>query len=516
MSNPLAGVTTNLRDPFSHPGLIWRSMLLVLIAILVRYDSFAGRLSGAHGFRQAQTASIIRCLAEGRGTFFHPTSELGMPNDPMAVEPPVYQAILGTVCRYFGYSETMLRSFSVLCGLVTGLALALLVHTLTASRTAAWLCGAFYFGAILPAFFHATPMPDNLILAIVAVALWLFGRAAASPSGLSHGAALLTGAFAIGLKPPLCVGLVFAACCLLRRRLNAARAFGFIAMMVLAGGVMAAAWGVWASFISKGTYFAFIFDPKFSFQWNFGWRTLLGSQYYVLSAERCIQQVAWVAVPFVLLACIRRNQNPFRTFVLVWLVGEITGFLVFANLNCIHNYYQLRVSLFAAVAGALGWFALTNGAGTRLEKIAANRHLVTALGLVSVLMPLPMLGRHQFVTDHLTQIFRAGVRIQTFPRTKLVAGIDRFAWDYPLPYAAHRQMFLITQFKIGAFSYDNFDAFASALIDDVYVVGNPWVSEGRMGYVDDAFVAKVHDYLNENYLLKEEDGALHYYVRKHP
>jgi hypothetical protein len=498
-------------DPFSYSGLIWRIAALLLIATLIRTSSFSNRLRGAHTFRQTQTASMIRCFSEGRSTFLHPTSDVGMPSDPTAIEPPLYQWIVGNFCRWFGYSELAARIFSLACGLWTGMALLLLVNEVTKSRTASWLCAAFYFGAVLPAFFHAIPLPDNLLLALVATAIWLFAKASRGIGKRSCFWAIGLSALAIGLKPPLCVGLVFAAFFILRNRAKAAQAAAVVIVVIILGGIITVGWGLWAKAISKGTYFEFVFTPRFALNWNFGWEKLAVLRFYWLEPLRCIQQTCWLAIPLISIACIKKHS--LRPIVLGWLAGEFAAFFIFPNLNYFHNYYQLRISLFSAAAGAIGWFALTQTEPrSELQRILIDKRAVTVMGFSAVLLPLLLLSRHQ--RDDVFLEYEAAQELKQLAPVPVAAAIDRFYWDFSFPYFSDRQIFLIFQHKNGSVNIDNFDAFEKLHLNDLYIVGDPWSAEGRMGYVDNSFAAKVLGYVEQNYTLVYEGKALRCYTRR--
>lgn len=500
-----------MATPFAYSSLIWRIAVLLLIATLVRGALFSDRLRGAHTFRQTQTASMVRSFSEGRSSFFHPTSDVGMPSDPMAVEPPLYQWIVGKFCRWFGYSEFEMRAFSVACGLWTGIALSLLVQALTGNLTASWLCAAFYFGSILPAFFHATPLPDNLLLALVATAIWLFARGTNGGSGKSLFLAISLSALAIGLKPPLCVGLIFVAVFILGTRMKKVQAAALIGAMIILGSIVTIGWGAWAKTISRDTFFEFLFTPQFILNWNFGWQRLTVPRFYWLAPLRCIQQTCWLAIPLIGLACIKKH--PLRSIMLCWLSGEIASFLIFPNLNYLHNYYQLRISLFSAVAGAVGWFALTqNALRSNLRRILADKRTVTIAGLAAVLFPVPFLGRQ--LRDDASLQYQGAQEVKQLPRVAVAAAIDRFFWDFSFPYFAETQIFLITQFKIGSVNIDNFDAFEKLHLNDLYIVGDPWSPKGRMEYVDNAFADKVLSYVEQNYVLVYKREALSYYARR--
>lgn len=504
----------------SKGQLLFLIGLLVATAFLVRWHHYAPELGGAHAFRQTQTASISELIYNGQGTFFKPISYLGLPGDVMAVEPPVYQWLAAKICEVSGgFADWKLRLLSTSLGIFTALLLGGFIRNITGDPMLGWLGAAFYCGAVLPAFFHTTPMPDNLILCLESFALYALSTKGSSKTLYIIGG-ILASTIAVGLKPPLACGLFAVLPMLLRANFKWPTAILLWALMGFFGGILALAWSKWGQYITADGYFCFLFTTGFNQAWNLGWFRLLQSDFWTLMPLRLLQQSCFLSLPPAIIAIL--SKSPHRNFLLLWLCGELLGTLVFPNLNYIHNYYQLRFAPCIAAAGALGW----QMAFSLVIPKRPNRFLTQITifaGISCLFLPLPILYfRHTQDDEQLKRVKLAAAEIQTMAKEECVGLIQhfsfganrQFSWDPSFAYFTKRQVYPFMEFNVGSYYYNNFDEAAKVGFSTILVIGSltcdsPGANNSATGSV--AFVEK---FLTDHYYVERSTPVVRIYKRK--
>lgn len=326
-------------------------------------SSYLG-INGRHAFRQADVYSQLLGFANTPG--FHPL-DLFVVGQQAVFDIPAYQALIGTLADWTRIDALVLcRYVNLLCLLLTATA-GYRLCTQLLNATAGVIFVALLCTSRLTLHYHSVPLPDNLSLAL---SLWGIQMLWSGPGRHSSWLPGMALAFAALIKSPIpFVFLAFHTYLLTLRKSRGAPWREWLKthrnlIVVLATSLIAA---LSAEFMRRqlvdSATMASASDPR----WYFGdmslrtsaafWDRLIG-RIHSASSQLFLPTLLIVAA-----SCLRiRRHHPARHAALTVLhsaaVSYLLGWLVFANVYFMHDYYQLPVICIGMLAFAVAYGAL--------------------------------------------------------------------------------------------------------------------------------------------------------------
>jgi len=362
-------------------------LVLVALALTVRFISLQAPPVDVHHVRQADTASIARNMLREGIDILHPRIDWAGPDAGyVESELPIYGAMVAGLWRALGQiylpDHRVPRLVSIACWLLGGLLLLRVVRRRL--RGPPWVYLLLYAFSPLAVVFSRNIQPDALAVLLLLLAI---ERADASSEG--QGAAPWIASFlagvamglAIAVKGTLALLLPLLPAILLARRRPGARRRAVLAILSALClpalwywhahytlGVDGASFGLWGKTAHKWG------RPALWFQLA-TWRAIVGS--FITHTLSPIGVLLLIRG-----AVLARRQAELRMFVVaVLLFGS--GFVVLAEGFALHNYYQLPLVPFASVlCGA----ALVDAGGRLAQWGALTGRMRAAVGASALLL----------------------------------------------------------------------------------------------------------------------------------
>ena len=386
-----ATLTRWLRERFD--SILFGSVLLFLLVMLLR--NVGQPLLDRHSWRQVDTASFARGLAEGDFDVLHPEFLAYYPDafgidGATETEFNLYPLIVALVYRLFGFHEELARLVSISFSLGTAVWVYLLGRQ-HLDRTAGLLAMLFLGLSPLYVFYGRSVQPEAAALFLSVGALFLFTRWLATDQWGPYVGALICAALALLTKiPSLYVGLPMLGAVWMRHRWRLFRQ-----------------WRVWvfglATLAPAAIYYAhahriYLQTGLTVYGVRGGWPgsgkfdtmgQLLSSEFYRVMLTR-FQGVILGRYAFLLLlvglviAPQKREERPLY----VWLAGVMLFVLGVAEGNRQHEYYQLPIVPVAALFAGKALSALLKPGALRLELLLIGRHGGAALVALVLLLSL--------------------------------------------------------------------------------------------------------------------------------
>lgn len=391
------GVETMSRSARSRlPGWVWGPIglvaLIVAVGVLLRTYRISAPLLDQHLFRQTQTASTVWLFDRfGYDPLNYRVPMFGAGN--WVLEFPTYQSIVYGLTLVTGFHEWTGRVVSILCFVAAAWLLYLLVHKWVGStRAAVFAVVIFTFLPISVFYFRAfmiDPLAIALTLAALLAATHLFERWSWPIFG-AYAAVLLLAALT---KPTIVAALGIPLATLgLRTVLGASTPLAGRLSLVGTWTVTAIVLGLWTrhsdsvNVASNGMSFSEMRD------WYFG--STVRPELWTTVGQRLLEQatilgLVVVALGLVAIPSVRTRYRP----ELIGLVASAPiSLAIFANLNIVHDYYQLPYVVTLAVLGGLGADAIMRWVARAVDERAA---LQAGAGLAVVLVGLWTLSLFQ-------------------------------------------------------------------------------------------------------------------------
>lgn len=369
-------------------------------------SSYLG-LNGRHAFRQADVYSQLLGFAHTPG--FQPL-DLFHVGQQAVFDIPIYQAILGTLARWTHIDPLILvRYANLLCLLLTAVAgYRLCTHLIDAVAGVVFV--ALLSTSRLMLHYHSVPLPDNLSMALSLWGIQILWTQDRHRDWLLAGLSLTLAAL-IKSPIPFVFLVYFVLLTVLSRKMSEPwrqwlwdrRALAAILVMSLI-----AALG--AEFMRKRLLetpsIASALDPR----WYFGDLSLrMSAEYWERLIGRLHSASSQLLIPIFLLisvaCCFSSAQHAARRTAWIVLcsafVSYLTGWLVFANVYFMHDYYQLPVicislMAFAVVFGALNQAYAGSARTDRTIRWLLHAALIlTLLGAVLRLVYSPLSERER-------------------------------------------------------------------------------------------------------------------------
>ena len=419
---------------------------IIVAGIVLRSYRFGAPPYDAHAFRQTQTAATVWLWQrDGIDLLDYRVPVFG--GGHWVLEFPGYQFLAYLLSPVVGGAESAARAISILAFVVS----AVLVYAITlrvSGRTVAALAAAFAF-SVFPAtvFFFRAILIDGLAVALTLGGLWLALGFRDRPT-IGRGVTIWFLLLVAALTKPTVVAVFLAPVAILyvkglweRRRSRALWAITAIGAVVSSAALVG-----WAHHTDQLNALdnGLTLDEMKS--WYFG-TTFTDPHLFATLWERAFANIGWVglilAVGGLVTAC--ATPSKYRLELISLAASAPITVCIFANLNRIHEYYQLPYFVTIALFMGLGSAVLCDlgNAGGR----ALGRQVVaTALGALAI-FGVGDLFRGYFAENQVNLNFQstgAVIRENTPARANVVVvgdGVDYF--DSTLLYAARRTGWLV-------------------------------------------------------------------------
>jgi hypothetical protein len=333
--------------------------MVIAVGVLLRLYRFGAPILDQHAFRQTQTASTIWLWNRDGFDFF--SYHVPMFGDGhWVLELPVYQLLVWVLQVPLGGIESAGRLVSIACYVASSILLYLIAVRWLGSRVAA-LCGVAIF-SLLPVtvFFFRVILIDTLAIALVLLALYaatlLTERFTWTWFAVFAAAVIIVALVKATMVLAIGAGIVVLALRILLDRRVPLAPKGAIVGLAVAVGVQTPLWTGHADDLNQSSGSLTFSNGRY---WYFG-STFTDPELFRIVGQRFLDNFG----PFgLLLVGIGIAGIPFlRTGRRLELAATILGgFLsvgIFANLNRIHDYYQLGYYVPLSLFAGLGLYAL--------------------------------------------------------------------------------------------------------------------------------------------------------------
>lgn len=351
------------------PPLAWRTGLVLLAAALLLNLWWVTRawhesLRDGHEFRQVQTALTAHYFKTEGIKLDYETPVLGPPW-AIPMEFPTYQAVVAALARLTGWPLEQCGRAVGIFFLYAGLpALFLVLRQWGLSRLAALCAVAATLTAPLYAFYARTFLIETTALCFALWFLWGFQHGLAGRRWTGGAVALAAGGLAILTKvttfgvfalPALVAGLLQA-----HRERRAGKSWREVALtlawcaaIAAAIGALGASWVRYSDALKAANPYAGFLTSAGLHEWNLGtpgqrldpefW-----SGIYTITSRFIVSEPALL----VLIAGLPLLAGGARRRALACVAFGSAGFLIFANLYFVHDYYHCASAIF--LTSALG------------------------------------------------------------------------------------------------------------------------------------------------------------------
>jgi hypothetical protein len=364
---------------------------LILVGVLYRTYRFTAPIVDAHAFRQTQTASTVWLFDRfGWDPLHYRVPMFG--GGHWVLEFPTYQTLVYGITLVTGYHEWAGRLVSIACFVAAAALLFLIARRWLGDRVGAALALVFFAFLPLSVFYFRAFMIDPLAIALTLGAIYaatrLFERFTWTWVS-AYGVLLL---LAVLTKPTIVLALGIPLATLgvrtfLARRTTIAERMALAAAWVLTGG-LALAWNRHADEVnirSNGMSFA---DER---DWYFG-TTFTDPTLWTTIADRILVQttILGVAVIALGLAAIPSVATRHRPEIVGLAISMPLSIGVFANLNRVHDYYQLPYVVTLSLFGGMGlatvyrWVRRSIDARAAVQAVAALSLVLASLWALDV------------------------------------------------------------------------------------------------------------------------------------
>jgi len=357
--------------------------LVIAVGTLMRLYRFDAPILDSHGFRQTQTASIVWLWErDGLDLLSYRIPMFG--GGHWVLEFPTYEVLVFGLSRPFGGIEASGRIVSIASYIFATVLLHLVATRFTGSRRAGVAAAAIF--TLLPAtvFYFRAVMIDPFVIATTLLAVYAAIRLVERFTWIWW--AIFTAALAVAvLGKPTIVLATGAALVPLGIRALAAPGRGLRerGAIVASGAVTLVLLGLWTRHgddLNRASHGLTVSSAP---EWFFGstftrqalWDTVIGR------FRDNLQLAGVILVAIGLIACVTRVRTPYRPEIAATIAGAAISIGVFANLNTIHDYYQLPYYVPLSMLAGLG-LAVAHAELTRFTRVGAA---VAAAGVIVAL-----------------------------------------------------------------------------------------------------------------------------------
>jgi hypothetical protein len=420
----------------------WTALLggLLLFTLLTRLPTLGQPLQEAHGFRQTQTAFIVREFHEHGISLAHPRTPVLGRSGEIPFELPLFEAI-ATVPANLGLSiDAAVRLTGLLSFCVATVLLCLLARELFGARAAA-VAGVWFVLSPFSILWSRAALIEYFVVACSLASALLLIRFLPSGSALTLAGGTVAGCAAMLTKPTTAVFWFLPVVAYavvsrrgatgdLRRRYLAVGGAGALAL------VLTALWTVHADSVKAADPATAWLTSRRLQDWNFGtWsQRLTLANWQRISDHTATLLPALPAVLFVVAGVVVALASRRRAMALTVLAICVLPPLVFFNLYVVHDYYLVALTAQVCMVLGLGVDVVLDRCRTRAHVLA----VVTAAVVLVAAGAVTTADRWQVAYDGDVAAPRLAsvVRHYSDPsETVIIEGLD---WDPSVPYYADR------------------------------------------------------------------------------
>lgn len=419
---------------------------IIVFGILLRSYRFSAPPFDSYAFRQTQTAGTIWLWdRDGLDLLDYRVPVFG--GGHWVLEFPGYQLIAYLLAPLTGGTEHAARIVSIAAYVASAVLLYLIVEQMTRRRLPA-LAAVFVFSVVpISVFYFRAVMIDTLAIALSLAAFYLTLRFRARPTIALAIGIWTTALLAALTKPPVLSAFLAPIVVLYALALYERRRKVGIWVATLAGAAVTAtvlvAWKEHTDALNASAN-GLTFEALQS--WYFG-TTFSDPHLFATMWERALPNIGYVGLILVVAGLVSAAtvRGVHRTTLIALAVGTPVSIAVFANLNRVHDYYQLpyyvTISVFAGLGVAFVADALALGSDVRKRQI-----VMVALGALCVTTTADLF-RGYFARDAVNAGFGAAgalIREGSEPRDQVVVVTEGGDYnDSTLLYAARRTGWIV-------------------------------------------------------------------------
>jgi 4-amino-4-deoxy-L-arabinose transferase-like glycosyltransferase len=323
--------------------------IILLLAFSLRIYSIQAPLIGIHSWRQTDTASIARNYYENGYRFSYPQIDWGG-DTPGYVECefPLYPFVVALGYKLFGVHESLGRLFSVFCALTALYFFYRLIKQVGDYRTAFW-SSLMLAGLPLNIFFSRAFMPESLLLMSSIIGITFFSQWLDSRRGIHFFISLFFMALAALVKiPTLYLGLplLYLSWSRYGRKLWNQWPLGLYGLVIF---LAVGGWYYHAHGIYLKTGYTFGIWGYGTDKWG-NWDLVFSGKYWnaLLFQSLAEKHLTWVGVPLFVSGWFIRPWKKEERLFIWWMAALLVYFVIVAQGNYAHDYYQLPFILPAA------------------------------------------------------------------------------------------------------------------------------------------------------------------------
>jgi len=365
----------------SHAPLVVLAAI-ILVGVIERLYRFTAPILDQHYFRQTQTAAQVWLLGEnGFNPFDYHVPMFG--GGYWILEFPWYQSVVYALTQVFGFHEELGRVVSIAAFVASAYLLYEIGRRLLGSRAAAITAASFLAFMPITVFYYRAFLIDPFLIAfallMVLAALRMSEKVTWVWLGTFLGATFVTALGKTNLIVVFALPVITLLCrVFIRRRASRAQ------WMSLVGGgiaILAAviAWTRHADAMNLASNGMTYGNMRW---WYFG-STVFDVNLWTTIGQRFTDTLGPIGLLAVGLglAAIPRLRSGYRMELAGLVVGGVASIAVFANLNRVHDYYQLPYYPTIALLGGLGVWSLAAaiGHGSRGVSIQVAGGLVVTM-----------------------------------------------------------------------------------------------------------------------------------------
>lgn len=338
--------------------------IIIALGVLVRLYRLTEPLVDAHFFRQTQTASQVWMWDRfGFSPFEYRVPMYG--GGHWVLEFPWYQWIVYGFTVMFGFHEEIGRLVSIAAFVASAYLLFAIGRRLLGSKGAAVAAVAAFSFMPLTVFYYRAFLIDPLLIA-AALLMFLAALKIAETFTWTWTGVLVAMVFVTALGKANLLVVFGLPIVLVLWRAARARAIPPKAIAVIAGGagVAAVALFLWTRYadslnvVSNGQTFA-------NMRWWYFGSTFFSIDLWLTVGQRFVEMITPVGVVLAGIGLGRAMtlQGGRRGLIAALVASNIASIAIFANLNRVHDYYQLPYFTTLALLIGLGVWTLSTGLG---------------------------------------------------------------------------------------------------------------------------------------------------------
>ncbi len=159
---------------FRNASREYIALVILALALMVRFYHLQAPLIGVHSWRQADTAAVARNFNRNGYRIFYPQIDWGGNSSGLVeMEFPIYPFLVSLFYKIWGVSELFGRLLSIVFSLITIMIFYLLVQQLIDRMTALWSC---VFLGVLPftIYYSRTFMPEAMLMMSLVAGIYFF------------------------------------------------------------------------------------------------------------------------------------------------------------------------------------------------------------------------------------------------------------------------------------------------------------------------------------------------------